>query len=59
MAIAQVVILAMGYLWLARFVGPQRVFVDGVVLFVFGDIIKIVAAAALLPMAWKLVNTRE
>lgn len=57
MGIGQLIILGFGYAWLTRFVGPQRAFVDGVALFVFGDVIKTIAAAALLPSAWKLVNS--
>jgi biotin transport system substrate-specific component len=34
---------------------PQAI-VGGVLPFVFGDVIKAIAAAALLPLAWKLIR---
>lgn len=48
------VIYALALPWLATFVGPDRVFMAGLVPFVPGDLIKIVLAAAALPAAWSL-----
>ena len=55
MALGNVLILAPGLLWLARFVGPSRVFALGLFPFLPGDLVKIALAAALLPLGWKLL----
>lgn len=56
MAIGSVVILAGGWLWLSRFVGPEQAFTLGVARFLVGDVVKIALAAATLPIGWKLVK---
>jgi len=53
MALGNVAILAPGLLWLARFVGSERVLALGLDPFLPGDVVKIALAAALLPLAWK------
>ncbi len=55
MALGNVLILAPGLLWLARFVGSERVLALGLFPFLPGDVVKIAAAAALLPLGWKLI----
>ncbi len=59
MAIGSVVILAGGWLWLSRFVGPEQAFTLGVARFVVGDVVKIALAAAVLPTGWKLVKASQ
>ena len=53
MALGNLVILAPGLLWLARFVGTGPVLNVGLWPFIPGDIVKIGLAAALLPLGWK------
>lgn len=50
------IILACGSLWLASFVGFSQAITLGVLPFLLGDALKALAAAALLPAAWKWVN---
>jgi biotin transport system substrate-specific component len=47
-----------GLAWLARFTGPSRAVALGFTPFFPGDILKIAAAAALLPLAWKVLGRR-
>ncbi len=59
MTFGSLVIYAFGAAWLARFVGPSRVFALGVAPFLLGDALKIALAALLLPMAWRLAGGRQ
>jgi biotin transport system substrate-specific component len=52
MLAGEVAIYACGLLWLARFVGWGQVIGLGLAPFVIGDVIKLSAAALLLPAAW-------
>lgn len=52
MLAGEVAIYACGLLWLARFVGWGQVLAQGLAPFVVGDILKLLAAALLLPAAW-------
>ncbi len=59
MAVGSILILAGGWLWLSRFVGPEQAFQVGVARFVVGDIVKIALAAAALPAGWALFGRRH
>ena len=59
MALGNALILAIGLLWLSRFVGPSRVLAFGLIPFLPGDVVKIALAAALLPLGWKLLAGRS
>jgi biotin transporter BioY len=59
MALGNALILAIGLLWLSRFVGPSRVLALGLIPFLPGDVVKIALAAALLPLGWKLLAGRS
>jgi len=52
------VILVPGAVVLSRFVSGGRLFTAGVLAFVPGDVIKAIAAALLLPAAWRFSNGR-
>jgi biotin transport system substrate-specific component len=52
----EVVIYACGLPWLARFVGWQHVIAAGLLPFLPGDALKLVAAALVLPAAWQAVR---
>ena len=45
-----------GYAWLASLIGPGKAFVFGVQPFLWGDAIKLVVAACLMPVAWRAVK---
>jgi biotin transport system substrate-specific component len=55
MVLGNLVIYALGLIWLWKFVGDQ-VFALGLIPFLIGDGLKIALAMALLPAAWKLVG---
>ncbi len=52
--VAEVVMLAMGYAWLAGIVGAEAAWTAGVVPFIVPDLVKIGLAAAIMPAAWAL-----
>jgi biotin transporter BioY len=58
MAIGSIVILLAGWAWLSQFMPVNVAFRAGVSPFIFGDIIKIVAAAAVLPSGWYLLKRK-
>ncbi len=60
MALGNMVIYAVGALWLAVFVGGLvPALTAGVLPFIPGDLVKIAAAALLLPAGWKLLGLRS
>jgi len=60
MMLGSIVILTGGWAWRAMFLmTPAQAFMTSVVPFLAGDVIKILAAAALLPAGWKLVGRRH
>jgi len=58
-ALGSAVIYAFGLLWLARFVPWPGTLAAGMTPFLIGDAAKAVAAALLLPGAWKLIGNRN
>lgn len=54
--LGELIIYAGGLCWLARFVGPARVIPLGLVPFLPGDALKVLAAAALLPAGWRTIH---
>ncbi|MFL5738094.1 MAG: biotin transporter BioY [Actinomycetota bacterium] len=61
MLLGEIVLYAIGVPWLAAAtgVGIQRALVLGLYPFVLGDVLKLFAAAALLPAAWRLTRRSE
>ncbi len=55
MLLGNAVIYACGLIWLARWTGTNRVLIEGLYPFIFGDILKTIVAAAILPAGWKLL----
>ena len=51
-----IIILGMGALWLSHFVGMQKALALGVYPFILGDVLKVGAAATLLPTCWKFAR---
>jgi biotin transporter BioY len=56
MLIGNVLIYFPGLLWLAKFVGFEKVLVVGFYPFIVGDFIKLFLASLLLPFGWKMVK---
>ncbi|MFQ5968677.1 MAG: biotin transporter BioY, partial [Acidimicrobiia bacterium] len=59
-AAGNVVIYALGVWWLMVFLemNLEEALVTGLVPFIAGDLLKILGASALLPVAWKLLGER-
>jgi len=53
MFLGSLVIYAFGFVWLGVFVGFDKALVLGVLPFIPGDILKMLLAAALLPLVWR------
>ena len=56
MLVAEVVMMAMGYGWLAGIIGAEKAWQFGVVPFIVPDLIKVALAATLVPAAWTLFS---
>jgi biotin transport system substrate-specific component len=61
MLVGEIVLYAIGAPWLAAAtgIGIQRALVLGLYPFVLGDVLKLLAAAALLPAGWRLTRRAE
>lgn len=56
MLVAEIVMMVMGFAWLALLIGPEKSWQFGVVPFVVGDLIKVALAASLVPAVWSLLK---
>ncbi|MCF6109022.1 biotin transporter BioY [Mesorhizobium muleiense] len=56
MLVAEIVMMAMGFAWLALLIGPEKSWQFGVVPFIVGDLIKVALAASLVPAVWSLLR---
>lgn len=54
MLIAEMVMLVMGFAWLAQLIGAEKAWQFGVLPFVAGDLVKVALAACLVPALWSL-----
>jgi biotin transport system substrate-specific component len=59
MVIGNAVIYAMGVLWLTSFIGMEKALTLGMAKFLYGDALKLVIAACLMPVAWQLVKSTQ
>ena len=59
MVIGNCVIYLCGALWLANFIGFGQVIAAGVLQFLYGDALKLVVAAGLMPWAWRAVKSAK
>ena len=59
MVIGNCVIYLCGALWLANFIGFGQAIVAGVLPFLYGDALKLVVAAGLMPWAWRAVKSAK
>lgn len=55
MLTAEVVMLVMGYAWLATIIGAEKSWQFGVMPFIVPDLIKVALASALVPAVWSLL----
>ena len=56
MMIGNAVIYAMGVSWLSGFIGMEKALMFGMAKFLYGDALKLVIAACLMPVAWRFVK---
>ncbi|TIP30116.1 MAG: biotin transporter BioY [Mesorhizobium sp.] len=56
MLVAEIIMMAMGFAWLAMLIGPEKSWQFGVVPFIVGDLIKAALAASLVPAVWSLLR---
>lgn len=56
MLVAEIVMMAMGFAWLALLIGSEKSWQFGVVPFIVGDLIKVALAASLVPAVWSLLK---
>ena len=55
MLVAEIVMMAMGFAWLATLIGAEKSWQFGVLPFIVGDLIKVALAASLVPAVWSLL----
>ena len=59
MFIGNCVIYFCGALWLSNFIGFGQAIAAGVLPFLYGDTLKLIIAAGLMPLAWRAVKTTK
>jgi biotin transport system substrate-specific component len=57
--VAEVIMMAMGFAWLATIIGTEKAWQFGVVPFILPDLIKVALAASLVPAVWSLLPRRQ
>lgn len=58
MLVAEVVMMAMGFAWLALLIGSEKSWQFGVAPFIVGDLVKVALAASLVPAVWSMLQRR-
>ena len=58
MLVAEAVVMAMGFAWLAGLIGAEKAWLHGVAPFVLTDLVKVALAASLVPAIWSLLPRR-
>jgi biotin transport system substrate-specific component len=59
MAVGSILILMSGWAVLSQFMTPRAAFFAGVTPFIAGDVVKIMLAAAVLPLGWKFFKKKK
>ena len=59
MIIGNCVIYVCGALWLSNFIGFGQAIAAGVLPFLYGDTLKLIIAAVLMPLAWRVVKSAK
>lgn len=57
--VAEVIMMAMGFAWLATIIGAEKAWQFGVVPFIVPDLVKVALAASLVPAVWSLLPRRK
>ena len=57
MIVGNCVIYLCGALWLSNFVGFGQAIAAGVLPFLYGDVLKLIVAAGVVPLAWRAVKS--
>lgn len=57
--VAEIIMMAMGFAWLATLIGAEKAWQFGVVPFIVPDLIKVALAASLVPAVWSLLPRRK
>lgn len=57
--VAEAIMLAMGFAWLATLIGAEKAWQFGVVPFIVSDLIKVALAASLVPAVWSLLPRKK
>lgn len=59
MLVADAIMLALGFAWLATIIGVEKAWTFGVVPFIVPDLIKVALASCLVPAVWALLPKRQ
>jgi biotin transport system substrate-specific component len=59
MSVGHVLILAFGWVWLAKLAGAQKAYAAGVAPFYLATVVKTALAVVALPIAWRLADERS
>jgi biotin transport system substrate-specific component len=59
MLVAEVVMMAMGFAWLATLIGAEKSWQFGVMPFIVSDLIKVGLASAIVPAVWALLPAKK
>lgn len=59
MAVGEVAIYLLGLPWLALFIGWSAAITAGLLPFIAGDVVKLLLAAATLPLGWRLIGATK
>lgn len=59
MLVAEIVMMAMGFAWLATLIGPEKSWQFGVLPFIVSDLIKVGLASAIVPAVWALLPAKK
>lgn len=57
--VAEAIMMAMGFAWLATIIGAEKAWQFGVVPFILPDLIKVALAASLVPAVWSLLPRQK
>jgi biotin transport system substrate-specific component len=58
MTLGHLLILALGWAWLAHLIGAQKAYAAGVAPFYVATVVKTALAVALLPLVWRVLSGR-
>lgn len=59
MLVAEAVMMALGFVWLAGLIGAEKSWMFGVAPFIVPDVIKVALAATVVPAVWSLIPSKR